>query len=137
MDRDGFTALRKLVLTVVLALAFLLLWRLWPNGPFSGLAAGTFFLVVGPVLILVLVETGRSIRRQNLGRAATLVSWLPQLMLGAVACVAGLGGLGFLALDTSSPTLLRLWAGFISLGALLFGLRLFRRVDSEGNRARD
>jgi hypothetical protein len=136
MGRVGFTALRKLVATLVVAILLLVLYRLWPDGPFSGFAIGGFGLVAGPILILVLIDTGRTLRRTHLGRVATLISWLPQLLLGAVACIAGLGGLGLVALNQFTSPSWRLWAGVASFGALLFGIDLLRRAEALDERNR-
>jgi hypothetical protein len=125
--------MKKLVATVATAIVLLLMYRFWPEGPFSGLAIAGFGLVAGPILVLVLIDTGRSLRRRQLGRVATLVSWLPQLLLGAVACIAGLSGFGLITFgDFPSPSW-RLYAGLISFGALLFGVDLLRRTDAGGD----
>src|SRR5450432_659775 len=126
MDRTDSAAVRNLAITVGVAIALLLLYRLWPEGPLSGLAIGGFALVAGPILILVLVDTNRALRRGHLGRAATVATWLPQVFLGSVACIAGMGGLGLSAFGQSSLPLWRLWAAAISLGVLFYGIQLLR-----------
>src|SRR3984885_11099089 len=99
MNRTSKSAVTKLVATILIAAGLLLIYWLWPDGPFSGLAIGCFGLAAGPILILVAIYTGRALRKEQLGRAARIATWLPQLMLGTVACIAALIVLGFAALD--------------------------------------
>jgi hypothetical protein len=106
----------------------LLIYCLWPEGPFSGLAIGGFFLTAVPILILVAIDTGRALRHEELGRAARIATWLPQLLLGSVACIAALCGFGFAAFDRSTSPARSIWETFVSLGVLVFGVSLFSRA---------
>src|SRR6516164_4605265 len=112
MDRTESTAIRNLVITVAVAISFFLLYRLWPDGPLSGLAIAGFGLVAGPVFLLALIDTGRSFRRSHVSRSAAVVTWLPQLFLASLACIAGLGGLCLTAFSQSLSPLWRFW-GFV------------------------
>jgi hypothetical protein len=129
MNRSSKTAVVKLVVTVLIAVSLLLIYRMWPDGPFSGLAIGCFGLTAGPILILVAIDTGRALRKEQLGRAARIVTWLPQLMLGTVACIAALVGLGFAAFDRSVSPARSLWETIISVGVLLYGVSLFSKAS--------
>src|ERR1700733_15393064 len=99
MNRNSRSAISKLIATVLIAIGLLLIYRIWPDGPFSGLAIGCFGLTAGPIFILVAIDTGRALRREQLGRAARIVTWLPQLILGSVACIAALSFFGLAAFD--------------------------------------
>jgi hypothetical protein len=133
MDATGSTAIRKLSITVAVAVALLLIYRLWPQGPLSGLAIGGFALVAGPVFILVLIDTGRALRRRHLSRVGTVATWLPQLFLGSAACIAGMGGLGLIAFSQFASYAWHLWTGIVSLGVLMYGLYLLREVKAGDN----
>ena len=131
MNRTRIAALRGLLITVTIALMLLALWRLWPEGPLVGLAIGGFGLVAGPILILVLIDTGRAMRRQSIGPSAKLLWSLPQVLLGSVACLAGLGGLAFIATSAATPPALRMYSLLVSFGALIFGIGLLLRVKDD------
>jgi hypothetical protein len=133
MDLVGSAPIKKLAVTVAVAIILLVLYLLWPEGPFSGVAMGGFALVAGPIFILVLIDTGRILRRYHLGRAATLATWLPQVVLGTVACIAGMGGLGLAAFSQSASFIWRLWAAVASLGVLLYGLHLLKGAVAGDN----
>jgi hypothetical protein len=64
MSRSSKSAVTKLIATVLIAIALLLVYRLWPEGPFSGLAMGCFGLTAGPVFILVAIDAGRDLRKE-------------------------------------------------------------------------
>jgi len=49
MNRSSKSAVTRLIATVLIAIGLLLVYRLWPEGPFSGLAIGCFGLTAGPV----------------------------------------------------------------------------------------
>jgi hypothetical protein len=105
MNRNSRSAVTKLIATVLIAIGLLMIYRFWPAGPFSGLAIGCFGLTAGPILILVAIDTGRALRKEQLGRAARIATWLPQLILGSVACVAALCGFGLQPLTAARPLL--------------------------------
>ena len=77
MNPNSKFAVMKLIATVLIAIGLLLIYRLWPDGPFSGLAIGCFGLTAGPIFILVAIDAGRTLRKEQLGRAARIVTWLP------------------------------------------------------------
>jgi hypothetical protein len=129
VNRTSKYAVTKLLATILIAVGFLLIYWLWPGGPFSGLAIGCFGLTAGPILILVAIDTGRALRQEQLGRAARIATWLPQLMLGTVACIAALIGLAFAAFDRSVSPERSLWETIISVGLLLYGVSLFSKVN--------
>jgi hypothetical protein len=133
MDRVGSAAIKKLAVTVAVAILLLVLYRLWPDGPLSGVAIGGFALVAGPIFILVLIDTGRTLRRHHLGRAATLATWLPQVVLGTVACFAGMGALGLAAFSQAASFIWRLWATVAALGVLSYGLHLLKGAAAGDN----
>jgi hypothetical protein len=64
MNRNSKSAVTKLLATVVIAIGLLLIYRLWPDGPLSGLAIGCFGLTAGPIFILVAIDTGRALRKE-------------------------------------------------------------------------
>src|ERR1700722_20119760 len=134
MNRSSKSAIIKLVATVSIALGFLLIYRLWPAGPFSGLAIGCFGLTAGPILILVAIDTGRALRKEQLGQAARISTWLPQLILGSFACIAALCGFGLAALDRSSSPTRSIWETFVSVGVLIYGVSLFNKAGIEDSR---
>ena len=137
MDRDGSAAVGKLAATVAIAIVLLVLYRLWPDGPFAGLFAGVFGLVAGPILILVLIDTSRALRRQQLGRVARILAWTPQVFLGALACLAALAGLWLFVFGDHKSHLSRLWGSVVSLGLLSFGINLMRGSRADGPRTRE
>jgi len=94
MNRNSKPAVTKLVATVLIAVGLLLIYRLWPDGPFSGLAAGCLGLTAGPILILVAIDNCRALRKDQLGRVARIAIWLPQLIQGSVGCIVALVGFG-------------------------------------------
>ena len=109
MNRNSRSAVTKLIATVLIAIGLLMIYRFWPAGPFSGLAIGCFGLTAGPILILVAIDTGQALRKEQLGRAARIATWLPQLILGSVACVAALCGFGLAAFDRSASLARFIW----------------------------
>jgi hypothetical protein len=124
------SAVTKLIATVLIAIGFLLTYRLWPDGPFSGLAIGCFGLTAGPIFILVAIDTGRALRKEQLGRAARIATWLPQLILGSVACIAALCGFGLAAFDRSAPLTRFIWEICMCVGVLIYGVSLFSRAGN-------
>jgi hypothetical protein len=116
MDRNSKSAVMKLVATVLIAVVLLLIYRLWPDGPFSGLAIGCFGLTAGPI--------------EQLGRAARIATWLPQLILGSVACIAALCGFGLAASDRSASPARWLWETLVSVGVLIYGVSLFSKAGN-------
>jgi hypothetical protein len=134
MNRSSKSAVTKLVATVFIAVGLLLIYRLWPDGPFSGLAIGCFGLTGGPILILVAIDTGRALRKEQLGRAAHIATWLPQLILGSVACIAALIGFGFAAFDRSASPARSIYETIVSVGVLIYGVSLFSRAG-DGEKA--
>jgi hypothetical protein len=128
MNRNSRSAVTKLIATVLIAIGLLMICRFWPDGPFSGLAIGCFGLTAGPVLILVAIDTGRALRKEQLGRAARIATWLPQLILGSAACIAALCGFGLAAFDRSASPTRSFYETIISVGVLLFGVSLFRKA---------
>jgi hypothetical protein len=71
MNRNSKSAVLKLVAAVFVAVGLLVIYRLSPDGPFSGLAIGCFGFAAGPILILVAIDTGRALC--GFGLAATAV----------------------------------------------------------------
>jgi hypothetical protein len=140
MNRKGKSAIAKLIATVLIAIGLLSIYRLWPEGPLSGLAIGCFGLTAGPIFILVAIDTGRALRKEQLGRATRIATWLPQLILGSIACIAALCGFGLAAFDRR-PSLVRIiWEIFVSIGALIFGVSLFSKAgdhQKSGDRRAD
>jgi hypothetical protein len=132
MKRNTRSAVTKLIATVVIAIGWLLIYRLWPDGPFSGLAIACFGLTAGPIFILVAVDAGRALRKEPLGRAARMATWLPQLTLGSLACVAALCGFGLAAFDRSASLTRFIWEIVVSIGVLIYGVALFSQAaDTE------
>jgi hypothetical protein len=74
MNRNSKSAVTKLIATVLIAIGLLLIDRFWPDSPFSGLAIGCFGLTAGPIFILVAIDTGRALRKEQLGRAACIAT---------------------------------------------------------------
>jgi hypothetical protein len=130
MNRSSKSAVTKLIATVLIAIGLLLVYRLWPEGPFSGLAIGCFGLTAGPVFILVAIDTGRALRKEQLGRAARIATWLPQLMFGSIACIAALCGFGLAAFDRGAPLLRFIGEISISAGVLIYGVSLFSKAGN-------
>ena len=89
-------ALIKLGCCVVVSLALLFVWHSASDSPFRGVALGALIVVAAPTTLLVAIDTGRALRKDDyLGGATKVVSWLPQLFLGSLACFAGSAGLAF------------------------------------------
>jgi hypothetical protein len=132
MNRNSKVAVFKLVATIVAAIGLFLVFRLWPDGPFAGLAVGCFGFAAGPIFILVAIDTGRTLRREQLGRAATIAAWLPQYFLGLIACIAAAGGFWLASSDTSTTSLTRTWECVVSLGVLAYGASLFTKAGAKG-----
>jgi hypothetical protein len=130
MNPKSKSAVMKLIATVLIAIGLLLIYRLWPDGPFSGLAIGCFGLTAGPIFILVAIDTGRALRKQQLSRAARIVTWLPQLILGSVACIAALCGFGLAAFDRSASLTRFIWEICVSVGVLIYGVSLFSKAGN-------
>ena len=128
MNRNSRSAVTKLIATVLIAIGLLMIYRFWPDGPFSGLAIGCFGLTAGPILILVAIDTGRALRKEQLGRAARIATWLPQLILGSVACIAALCGFGLAAFDRSASFPRFIWETLVSIGVLIYGVSLFGKA---------
>jgi hypothetical protein len=128
MNRNSRSAVTKLIATVLIAIGLLMIYRFWPDGPFSGLAIGCFGLTAGPILILVAIDTGRALRKEQLGRAARIATWLPQLILGSVACIAALCGFGLAAFDLSASHARFIWETLVSIGVLIYGVSLFGKA---------
>ena len=128
MNRNSKSAVAKLIATALIAIGLLSIYCLWPEGPLSGLAIGCFGLTAGPIFILVAIDTGRTLRKEQLGRAARIATWLPQLILGSIACIAALCGFGLAAFDRSAPLVRFIWEIFVSIGVLIFGVSLFTKA---------
>jgi hypothetical protein len=133
MNRNSKSAITKLLMTVLIAMGLLVIYRLWPQGPFAGLSIGCFALTAGPIFILVAIDTGRALRKDQLGQTARIATWLPQLILCTAACVAALCGFGFAAFDRTMSMLRFIWVISISVVVLVYGVSLFTKVG--GNQA--
>jgi hypothetical protein len=131
MDRDAITAVVKFSVCMAVALALLLVWCFGGDLWFRPVAAVTFVVVAAPVVLLVGIDTGRVLMRRRLGRVATIATRIPQLFLGAVACVGAVGGFGLVIFGTFNWWLQRAGCGFISVCILLWGISLLR-TDSAG-----
>ena len=125
MDRESAIAVVKLSASVAVAIALLLISLFGGDAWFRPIAIIALVVVVLPVALLVAIDTGRVLRRRKLGRAVTIATRLPQLLLGSVACVAGICGL-FLAYISAFPLLARAVFSFISIGMFLYGVTLLR-----------
>ena len=131
MDRQVLVGVAKLAASVSVAIALLLVWVFGGDSWFRPVAAVTFVVVAAPVALLVSIDTGRLLRRRRPGRAATIATRLPQLLLGTIACVAAVSGIGLAAFATFPAQWQRLGCGLVSVGALLYGISLLRG-DSSG-----
>jgi len=130
MDREGITAVVKLGASLAVAIALLLVWCFGGDAWFRPVAAISLVVVAAPVALLVAIDAGRTLRRRRLGRAASIASRLPQLFLGALACIGAVGGLG-LALLGALPTMWhRAGCAFVSLCVLMYGVSLLRTGES-------
>lgn len=126
MDREGLVSVVKLAAAVAVAIALLLVWVFGGDAWFRPVAAVTLVVVAAPVALLVSIDTARILRRRRLGRAAAIATRLPRLVLGAIACVGAVGGVG-LALVGGLPTLWhRVGCAFISICILSYGVSLLR-----------
>jgi hypothetical protein len=137
MNRDSKRSITKLTGTVLIAIGLLLIYRIWPDGPFSGLAIGCFGLTAGPIFILVAIDTGRTFRKEQLGRAARIATWLPQLLPGSVACLAALCGFGLAEFDKNASLAQFIWEIFLSVGVLIFGVSLFSNAGDHARTGSD
>lgn len=132
MNRNSKSAVAKLVATVLIAIGLLMIYRLWPEGPLSGLAIGCFGLTAGPILVLVAIDTGRALRKEQLSRAARIATWLPHLTLGSVACIAALCGFALAAFDRSASLAQFILEILGSIGVLIYGVSLFGKAGDHG-----
>jgi len=127
MDRDVLAAIVKLTAAAAVAIALLLVWVFGGDSWLRPVAAVSFVVVAAPVALLVSIDTGRMLRRRGLGRAATIATRLPQLFLGAVACVAAISGIALALFGSFSTPWLRVGCALTSAGVLLYGISLLRR----------
>ena len=129
MDRARAVAFSKLGMALAFLAFLLALWRLDPGPGFGAVALVAAVILGGPIALLVAIDTGRVVRRASLGPAARAFSWLPQVLLGSVACASGLG-LGLLMiLGLLRPLWLNVPAGLMAIGLLGYGTSLLREAS--------
>jgi hypothetical protein len=126
MDRETLGAVVKLSACAAVAIALLLVSWFGGDSWFRPVAIVSLVVVALPVTLLVSIDVGRVLRRRRLGRAATIATRLPQLLLGLVACIAGISGVTLALFGAFSPQWWRGVCALVSVGALLYGISLLR-----------
>jgi hypothetical protein len=92
MNRQVRTAAIKVTACLAVAISLLLIWCFGGDAWFRPVAAVAFIVVGAPVTLLVSIDTGKVLRRQRLGTAASIATRLPQLFLAAVAWITSAAG---------------------------------------------
>jgi hypothetical protein len=123
MKRDAIIVVRKFAVCLAVAMGLLMVACCGGDAWYRSIAIITLIVVAGPVVLLVAIDMGRILRRQNLGHAATIATWVPEVLLGSVATIAGAGGLS-LAIFTLDSWWQRAGGGFMSLCILSYGASL-------------
>ena len=119
----------KLSACVAVALALLLIWIFGSDLWYRPIAAAAFIIVGAPVVLLVSIDTGKALRRQRLGRVATIATRMPQYFLALVAVVGGIAGLGMSLLNISNRQVWSYGLFLFSASLLFIGIKIFRRPD--------
>jgi hypothetical protein len=130
MDRPRAVALVKLATSLAAVAALLAFWRSDFDDGFRAVALVAAVVIAGPVALIVAIDAGRVLRQSPLGPAARWVSWLPQVLLGGVACAAGVGGLALLVLGMVREPLFMFFGSLTSLGMIAYGSSLLRNGRS-------
>jgi hypothetical protein len=126
MDHQAAVAVVKLTASAAVAIALLLVWRFGGDSWFRPVAAVSFVVVAAPVALLVAIDSGRVLRRYRLGRAATIATRVPQLLMGAFACVGAVGGVGLAIFGDFPAQWQRVGCALVSIAALVYGISLLR-----------
>ena len=126
MDRQAVVAVVKLTASVAVAIALLLVWSFGGDSWFRPVAAVAFIVVAAPVALLVAIDTGRVLRRNGLGRTATIATRVPQLLLGVFACVGAVGGVGLAIFGNFPAQWQRAGCALVSIVAVAYGISLLR-----------
>ena len=126
MDRETLSAVVKLSSCAAVAIALLLVSLFGGDWWVRPIAIVTLIVVAAPVTLLVSIDVGRVLRRRRLGRAATIATRLPQLLLGLIACIAGFGGVALALFGAFSAPWMRGVCALVSIGALLYGISQLR-----------
>jgi hypothetical protein len=137
MKRDAVIVVRKFAVCLAVAIGLLIVAFFGGDAWYRPIAIITLIIVAGPVVLLVAIDMGRVLRRQDLSRAATIATRVPEVLLGSVATIAGAGGLS-LAIFASESWWQRAGGGFMSLCILSYGASLLffgdvRRSKSKAN----
>jgi hypothetical protein len=112
----------KLLASLVFLIGSIVLWIIDRDGPLGAVASVFTIVVAAPVLLLVAIDTGKAFR--SAGVRSPLLG-LPELTLGALACLGSAGG--FLLLFIGNLKLPFFISGsFISSALLLLGARWLR-----------
>jgi hypothetical protein len=119
-------AVRKAALKLLASLALLIgsigVWIIDRGGPLGAVAPVFTIVVAVPIVLLVAIDTGKAFR--SAGARSPLLG-LPELTLGALACLGSAGG--FLLLFVGNLKLPFFISGsFISGALLLLGARWLR-----------
>lgn len=130
MNRESITALWKLAACIVAAVGLLLLWIFGVDLWYRPVAAITFIIVAAPTVLLVSIDTGKVLRRQQLSRVATIVTRVPQYLLGVLAIFGGGVGLILALLHHSDPQVWGFGLFLFSAMLLSYGIRLVYRPES-------
>jgi hypothetical protein len=126
MDHDEIVAVAKLGACGAVAIALLLIWCFGGDLWFRPIAAAAFIIVAAPVTLLVAIDTGKVFRRHRLEKAAATAAQLPTLLLGSIACIAGIGGIALSLFGTFTNPWFRIYGAVISIFVLIYGISLFR-----------
>ena len=130
MDRQATVAIVKLGACTAVAIALLLVWIFGDDLWYRPIAAAAFIIVAAPVVLLVSIDTGKILRRQRLGRVATVATRIPQYFLGLLAVIGGIVGLGMALLQRSNPQVWSLGLMLFSVLLVLYGIRVLFGSDS-------
>jgi len=115
-------AVLKLLASSALLIGSIVVWIVDRDGPLGAVAPVFTIVIAVPIVLLVTLDTGKAFR--SAGARSRLLG-LPELTLGALACL-GSGG-GFLLLFVGNLRLLFFISGsFISGALLLIGTRWLR-----------
>jgi hypothetical protein len=115
-------AVLKLLASSVLLIASIVVWIIDRDGPLGAVAPIFTIVIAVPIVLLVGIDTGKAFR---LAGASSPLLGLPELTLGALACLGSAGG--FLLLFVGHLKLPFFISGsFISGALLLLGVRWLR-----------
>jgi hypothetical protein len=115
-------AVVKLLASSALLIGSIVVWIIDRDGPLGALAPVFTIVIAAPIVLLVAVDTGKAFR--SVGARSPLLG-LPELTLGALACLGAAGG--FLLLFVGKLKLLFFVSdSFMSGALLLIGARWLR-----------